>query len=275
MNTTLISNIKATRKAIVCNIGFIITLKGILCIEILKGIFYMFKEAIYHRPKDNYAYAYDEQTIHIRVRTREMIFKAPILFTVILTNGKTEMDISKYTHEKTGSTALFDYWCISIEPKFKRLRYGFELKSETDTLIYAERGFFSSIPNDDVGNFFCFPFIHADDVFKAPSWIKDTIWYQIFPERFANGDSTLNPENTLPWGSANPTPTNFSAEIFLVLFKTLITLLSLAFPEYISHLFSKLIQTINMTQLTIWKLTHNLGRKKLLKSSLKNVISTV
>ena len=89
MNTTLISNIKATRKAIVCNIDFIITLKGILCIEILKGIFYMFKEAIYHRPKDNYAYAYDEQTIHIRVRTREMIFKAPILFTVILTNGKT------------------------------------------------------------------------------------------------------------------------------------------------------------------------------------------
>ena len=85
-----------------------------------------------------------------------MIFKAPILFTVILTNGKTEMDISKYTHEKTGSTALFDYWSISIEPKFKRLRYGFELKSETDTLIYAERGFFSSIPNDDVGNFSVF-----------------------------------------------------------------------------------------------------------------------
>jgi hypothetical protein len=39
MNTTLISNIKATRKAIVCNTGFIITLKGILCIEILKGDF--------------------------------------------------------------------------------------------------------------------------------------------------------------------------------------------------------------------------------------------
>ncbi len=58
-------------------------------------------------------------------------------------------------------------------------------------------------------NFFCFPFIHANDVFKAPSWIKDTVWYQIFPERFANGDHTLNPENTLPWGSAEPTPTNF------------------------------------------------------------------
>ncbi len=39
MNTTLISNIKAMGKEIVCNTGFIITLKGILCIEILKGDF--------------------------------------------------------------------------------------------------------------------------------------------------------------------------------------------------------------------------------------------
>ncbi|CKE70232.1 alpha-glycosidase [Bacillus paranthracis] len=170
----------------------------------------MLKDAIYHRPKDNYAYAYDEKTIHIRIRTKRddvqstnLIYGDPYEWT----DGKWIS--SSAPMKKTGSTALFDYWSISIEPKFKRLRYGFELKAETETLIYAERGFFSSIPNDDVGNFFCFPFIHANDVFKAPSWIKDTVWYQIFPERFANGDHTLNPENTLPWGSAEPTPTNF------------------------------------------------------------------
>lgn len=55
---------------------------------------------------------------------------------------RREVDFFKCTDEKTGSTALFDYWSISIEPKFKRLRYGFELKAETETLIYAERGFF-------------------------------------------------------------------------------------------------------------------------------------
>lgn len=210
MNTTLISNIKANRKAIVCNTGFIITFKGIICIEILKGIFYMLKEAVYHRPKDNYAYAYDEKTIHIRIRTKRndvqiatLIYGDPYEWT----DGK--WITSNTPMNKTGSTALFDYWSISIEPKFKRLRYGFELKTETETLIYAERGFFSNIPDDDVGNFFCFPFIHTKDVFMAPPWIKDTVWYQIFPERFANGDSTLNPANTLPWGSTEPTPTNF------------------------------------------------------------------
>ena len=107
---------------------------------------------------------------------------------------RREVDFFKYTDEKTGSTALFDYWFISIEPKFKRLRYGFELKRYRHSYLCRAR-IFSTTPNDDVGNFFCFPFIHANDVFKAPSWIKDTVWYQIFPERFANGDCTLNPKH--------------------------------------------------------------------------------
>lgn len=185
----------------------------------------MLKEAIYHRPKDNYAYAYDEKTIHIRIRTkRDDVQSATLIYGDPYDWKDGKWITSSTPMKKTGSTALFDFWSISIEPKFKRLRYGFELQAETETLIYVERGFFSNIPNDDVGNFFCFPFIHAHDVFKAPSWIKDTVWYQIFPERFANGDLALNPENTLPWGSAEPTPTNFFGEILLVLFKTLITL---------------------------------------------------
>jgi len=147
----------------------------------------MFKEAIYHRPKDNYAYAYDEQTIHIRVRTKRDDIQSADLIYGDPYEWKDGKWISASTPmKKTGSTALFDYWSIAIEPKFKRLRYGFELKSETDTLIYAERGFFSSIPNDDVGNFFCFPFIHADDVFKAPLGLKTP-----FGIRFSLSDSLM------------------------------------------------------------------------------------
>ncbi len=100
--------------------------------------------------------------------------------------------------KKPVSSALFNYWFISINPQFQRLSYGFELKNDTVPLIYAERGFFFTTPNDDVGNFFCFPFIHANDVFKAPSWHKDTVCYQIFLARIANGDLQLNPDNTLP-----------------------------------------------------------------------------
>ncbi|MGG0238689.1 alpha-glycosidase [Bacillus rhizoplanae] len=170
----------------------------------------MIKEAIYHRPKDNYAYAYNEKTLHIRLRTKKndvdvvsFIYGDPYEWQ----DGKWLT--KKIPMKKSGSTDLFDYWFVSIEPKFKRLRYGFELKSSTEAVVYTERGFFSEAPTDDVGYYFCFPFIHEKDIFTAPPWVKDTVWYQIFPERFANGDCTCNPANTLPWGSADPAATNF------------------------------------------------------------------
>lgn len=35
----------------------------------------------------------------------------------------------------------------------------------------------------------------------VPFWIQDAIFYQIFPDRFANGDPTNDPPNVQPWGS--------------------------------------------------------------------------
>ena len=35
----------------------------------------------------------------------------------------------------------------------------------------------------------------------APLWVKDSIFYQIFPDRFANGDPANDPPNVQKWGS--------------------------------------------------------------------------
>jgi len=42
----------------------------------------------------------------------------------------------------------------------------------------------------------------------VPNWIQDSIFYQIFPDRFANGDPSNDPPNVQTWGSP-PTPWNF------------------------------------------------------------------
>ncbi|MGC3955474.1 MAG: glycoside hydrolase family 13 protein [Propionicimonas sp.] len=42
----------------------------------------------------------------------------------------------------------------------------------------------------------------------APDWLADAVFYQIFPERFANSDPSLNPPDVVPWDSA-PTRENF------------------------------------------------------------------
>ncbi len=42
----------------------------------------------------------------------------------------------------------------------------------------------------------------------TPYWVQDAIFYQIFPDRFANGDLTNDPPNLQKWGSA-PTSWGF------------------------------------------------------------------
>lgn len=42
----------------------------------------------------------------------------------------------------------------------------------------------------------------------TPQWVRDAVFYQIFPERFANGNPKNDPPNVQPWGS-RPTPDNF------------------------------------------------------------------
>jgi glycosidase len=42
----------------------------------------------------------------------------------------------------------------------------------------------------------------------APAWIRTAVFYQLFPDRFANGDSSLDPPGTVHW-DAPPTRTNF------------------------------------------------------------------
>ncbi|MCU0491550.1 MAG: alpha-amylase family glycosyl hydrolase [Chloroflexaceae bacterium] len=48
----------------------------------------------------------------------------------------------------------------------------------------------------------------AEPSFSTPEWVKHAVFYQIFPERFANGDQTNDPENVQPWGTT-PTIHNF------------------------------------------------------------------
>jgi cyclomaltodextrinase / maltogenic alpha-amylase / neopullulanase len=170
----------------------------------------MLKEAIYHRPKNNYAYAYNNETLHIRLRTKKNDVTSVNLIHGDPYNWEDgAWRINKTEMKRSGSTELFDYWFVEIKPPFRRLRYGFEISSLAETVVYTERGFYDEIPTDDTAYYFCFPFLNEADVFKAPNWVKDTVWYQIFPERFANGDPSISPEGTLAWESEEPATNNF------------------------------------------------------------------
>lgn len=170
----------------------------------------MLKEAIYHRPKNNFAYAYDEKTIHIRLRAK----KGDALQVNLIHGDPYDWGDDGWEFERKemtlhSSDELFDFWFAEVVPPNRRLRYGFEMMDGEGKLVYTEKGFYDEAPSDDVAYYFCFPFLNPADVFRAPEWVKDTVWYQIFPERFANGNLDNDPEGALEWESEDPTPTNF------------------------------------------------------------------
>lgn len=182
-----------------------------------RGIMICFS-AIYHEAKSQYAYAYDYETIHLRLRTAKndvdqvkVIYGDPFLW------GPREMPDHTGNHYewkhngepepmvKEYSTELHDYYFIAIKPPFRRVKYAFIVEKGNARYLYGCREIvkLNDHPNKltDLFNFFNFPFINPIDVYRTPDWAKDTIWYQIFPERFHNGNPDNDPDGVLPWGS--------------------------------------------------------------------------
>ena len=161
--------------------------------------------AIYHRPESEYAYLYKEGQVHIRIRTKKEDIEKIILhygdpFIFIEDSYEDVKEMVKVT-----SDALFDYWQVAVSVRFARIQYLFELKDkEGQSILYGDKGFADNSPENLAleGNGFKLPYIHEIDGCQVPDWVSKTVWYQIFPERFANGNAELSPEGALDWDSS-------------------------------------------------------------------------
>ncbi|WHY98750.1 glycoside hydrolase family 13 protein [Peribacillus simplex] len=166
--------------------------------------------SIHHRPNDNYGYIINTETLHIRLRTKKQdISSAGLIFgDPYISDNDGQWQYEELPMSLSGSDNRYDYWHIYVKPPYRRIRYGFKVSSEDESAIYTEKGFFKEPPRDP-GSYFAIPYLHQNEVFGAPEWVKDTIWYQIFPERFANGNPDNDPEGVIPWGSEDPAVDNF------------------------------------------------------------------
>lgn len=168
----------------------------------------MLLEAIYHRPQQNWAYAYDRQTIHLRIRTKKNDVQQVTVyygdkFDCWQGLEKTEaMPMVRLYQDE-----LFDYWQAEAIPPYRRLAYVFKLEDSTGSVWMSERGFQKEEPAP-TKSWFEYPFLNPVDIFTPPAWVKDAVFYQIFPDRFANGDKSNDPAGVEPWGG-EPTPDNY------------------------------------------------------------------
>lgn len=165
----------------------------------------MLLEALYHVPRDKWAYAYDLNTIHLRIRTK----RDDITKVYAMTGDKYNWNgtYQELLMEKAAHDGMFDYWEVDVRPKYRRLAYAFKLLSGNETVYMLDTGIQYEPPTPP-GELFEFSYIHEIDVFRVPEWAKTAVFYQIMPERFANGDSSNDPSSVEPWGG-KPTRVNF------------------------------------------------------------------
>ncbi|MCL2839136.1 MAG: glycoside hydrolase family 13 protein [Defluviitaleaceae bacterium] len=87
-----------------------------------------------------------------------------------------------YPMRKTKSDDLFDYFTVDIQIQSKPIRYYYSLKIEGETLYYNKIGLRTRV--DSHYNFRLVPGL------CVPDWARGAVMYQIFVDRFYNGDKT-------------------------------------------------------------------------------------
>ncbi|MFH0346036.1 glycoside hydrolase family 13 protein [Bacillus vallismortis] len=168
--------------------------------------------AIHHQPFSSDAYSYNGRTVHIKIRTKKgdadhirFIWGDPYEY-----NGG-RWSANEQPMRKIAATDRHDYWFAEVVPPFRRLQYAFVVTDRHEDIFFGSSGVcpYNEKTLETIHYYFKFPFVHETDTFQAPQWAKSTVWYQIFPERFANGREDLSPENALPWGSKDPDVNDF------------------------------------------------------------------
>ncbi|CAM3295850.1 glycoside hydrolase family 13 protein [Lactiplantibacillus plajomi] len=164
----------------------------------------MILAGIDHRPEsEDVAVVADHQVI-IRVKTAlDDIDKVEIRYAdMYLWQEGTPMQTT--TMRQDLATQSNQYWSLHVTVPTNRLIYGFRITDRAGkTVGYGDDGFFDDTTDNwtVAGHYFHLPYLHVSDAELPPAWVKQTVWYQIFPERFANGNPQNDPATVAPWGS--------------------------------------------------------------------------
>lgn len=121
-----------------------------------------------------------KDTVTIRIQIYE---NAPVRHVFLRTapNGAEQLTEAKLAETSHGLA----YYEASLTMTEKRMHYQFYLVCDDVIYYYTQNGITTYIPDHT------YDFVLMAD-YVQPKWVKDQVFYQIFPERFCNGDPSLN-----------------------------------------------------------------------------------
>ena len=150
--------------------------------------------AISHRGTSPDLYALNENEIVINIRTGKDITAVSVIHEDPFAGGATGFAAWDGIGEAMTICRELKYhylWTITLRPKYKREQYYFSVTDGRETLFLFEDGFYTAAQANKPGRlrqYFRFSWLNSADVFAPPSWVGDTVWYQIMPDRFCRGD---------------------------------------------------------------------------------------
>ncbi len=163
--------------------------------------------AVQHLTEAPYAYGKNHDTLVIRIR----VAKNDMSNVTIMYKDRydePEIPFTKKTMIKKESTDLFDFYEVELSLETKRFKYIFMLEDKNKkTMYYSEIGIMESLLKPKEKGNFQFAYLCEQDVLDEVYWGSEGVVYQIFPDRFYNGDKANDPNNTQAWGD-KPTREN-------------------------------------------------------------------
>lgn len=163
-------------------------------------------QAVYHKTSEQMSYALNENDLAVNLKTGYDVEKVYIHY-----GDPFESGILGGSETWTGKREQIYYkkrlkyqiwWTTTLRPAYKRCKYYFELQTKDETWYYFEDGFVTKeqmLLDGKMLQCFTVPWMNPADVNRTPDWVNDTIWYQIFPDRFCNGTPKKNTADIKPW----------------------------------------------------------------------------
>jgi len=99
---------------------------------------------------------------------------------------------------KTGPGPRFDVWEVIVDRPSQSFSYTFAFRTVDSKAVHlVPAGVTNAVERLDRW------VLNPDDLapFEVPDWARGAVIYQIFPERFHNGDPTIDPVGVDPWGA--------------------------------------------------------------------------
>lgn len=154
-------------------------------------------EAVRHTGTYPDIYLIDRRTLVVTLRTAKSdVGECRIHYFARTAPEKEKTQTLQFLYRDS----LFDYYqgilCFHQVARYQK--YYFELTEGKEICYLTAEGFQKNSPES---GYFEFLYANRTGIVTLPEWSQGQVFYQIFPERFANGDPSNDPKGVEIWGT--------------------------------------------------------------------------